>query len=275
MSDPPPQIQFQGAKGMPSIIDVYEVQLGDTLSKIANTFHLSVNDLLQANQQILNPDLIKIGQKINIPGTAQAPASNAISGQPEPYDGIHPAPGTVSMARGNHIHPPLTNAPEQRHFEIYSQLINQFAVGHNPRYLPDNGNTYCNIFAWDVSRAMGAEIPHWVDDAGHIMAPGAAHAREININGGVNWMRSHGVTQLGFHSCTPQQAQDAANKGRLAVVMWKNTGSGHGHVAVVRPGKFSEVGGPNIAQAGRHNFNEGHVVNGFGQLGPLEYFWHD
>ena len=178
------------------------------------------------------------------------------------------------MARANLNHPPLTNAPGQRDPAIYSQLIDQFAVGNNRRYLPDDGGTYCNIFAWDVSRAMGTEIPHWIDSAGNIEAPRAPHAREININGGVNWMRSHGVTQFGFHSCTPQQAQDAANQGKLAVVMWKNTGSGHGHVAVVRPGSVT-TRGPAIAQAGRHNFNEGHVTTGFGQLGPLEYFFHD
>src|ERR1044071_9070254 len=260
---------------MPTITDIYEVQPGDSLSKIAKRFGLSVNDLLQANQQILSPDLIKIGQKINIPGTAPAPPLEPAPGHTETYDGIHPAPGTVSMARANYNHPPLTNAPGKRDPAIYSQLINQFAVGHNPRYLPDNGNTYCNIFAWDVSRAMGAEIPHWVDSDGNIKAPGAPHASEININGGVNWMRNHGVKQFGFHSCTPQEAQDAANHGKLAVVMWKNTGSGHGHIAVVRPGTATPGVGPEIAQAGRHNFNDGHVVLGFGQLGPLEYFWHD
>jgi LysM repeat protein len=259
---------------MPTITDIYEVQPGDTLSKIANKFGLSVNDLMQANQQILDPNLIKVGQKINIPGGAPAVPPAPAPGHAETYDGIHPATGTVSMARANYNHPPLTNLPGERASAIYSQLINQFAVGNNPRYLPDNGNTYCNIFAWDVSRAMGAEIPHWIDSSGNIAAPSAPHASEININGGVNWMRSHGVSQFGWKSCTEQQAQAAANAGKLAVVMWKNTGSGHGHVAVVRPGSITAVGAA-IAQAGRHNFNEGHVQNGFGQLGPLEFFSHD
>jgi hypothetical protein len=121
---------------------------------------------------------------------------------------------------------------------------------------------------------MGAEIPHWIDSSGNVAVPFASHASEININGGVNWMRNHGVNQFGFKSCSPQQAQEAANQGKLAVVMWKNTGSGHGHVAVVRPGSVTNAG-PAIAQAGRHNFNEGHVQNGFGHLTPLEFFSHD
>ena len=259
---------------MPIITDIYEVQPGDTLSKIANKTGVSVDAILHANQQILDPNLIKVGQKINIPSTAPTPAPTPAPGHPEAYDGIHPAPGTVSILRANYNHPPLTNPPGERDAAIYSQLINQFAVGHNPRYLPGDGNTYCNIFAWDVSRAMGTEIPHWVDASGHIAAPGAPHASEININGGVNWMRSHGVTQFGWKSCSAQQAQDAANQGKLSVVMWKNTGAGHGHVAVVRPGSVSDRG-PEIAQAGRHNFNDAHVRDGFGQLGPLEYFSHD
>lgn len=259
---------------MPSITDIYEIEPGDTLSKIAAHFGISVQDLLHANQQIQNPNLVKVGQKLNIPSTAPSPPPAPAPGHTETYDGINPAPGTVNTNRADYNHPPLTNAPGQRDRAIYAQLINQFAVGHNPRYLPGDGNTYCNIFAWDVSRAMGAEIPHWIDGSGNIAAPFAPHASEININGGVNWMRNQGRNQFGWKSCTPQEAQDAANTGRVAVVMWKNTGSGHGHVAVVRPGSTND-GGPEIAQAGRHNFNEGHVSIGFGHLGPLEYFSHD
>ena len=259
---------------MPQITDIYEVQPGDSLSAIANKFGLTLQDLLDANQQIQNPNLIKVGQKINIPSTDPGPAPVPAPGHSETYDGVDPAPGTVSMNRSNFITPPLTNSPGQRDPAIYSQLIDQFAVGFNPRYLPGNGNTYCNIFAWDVSRAMGAEIAHWVDPSGNIAAPFAPHANEININGGVNWMNDHGVNQFGWKHSTPQQAQDAANQGKLAVVMWKNTGSGHGHIAVIRPGSVNN-GGPEIAQAGRHNFNDGHVVNGFGQLSPLQYFSHD
>lgn len=259
---------------MPQIVDTYEIKPGDTLSAIATKFGLTLQALLHANQQIQNPNLIKVGQKINIPGTAPPPPVAPAPGHTDSYDGVHPAPGTVSTNRANYIHPPLTNAPEQRDPAIYSQLINQFAVAFNPRYLPGNGNTYCNIFVWDVSRAMGAEIPHWVDSSGNIAGPFMPHASEININGGVNWMNEHGMVQFGWKSCTPQQAQDAANQGRIAVVMWKNPTGGHGHTAVVKPGSVNS-GGPEIAQAGRHNFNDGHVVNGFGNLSPLQYFWHD
>src|SRR6267154_4927968 len=99
---------------MPEIVDTHEVQPGDTLSKIAASFGISVADLLAANQQITNRDVIRVGQKINIPGTTPAPAVTPAPGHAEVYDGHHPAPGTTSTARALYSHPPLTNAPGQR-----------------------------------------------------------------------------------------------------------------------------------------------------------------
>jgi LysM repeat protein len=260
---------------MPQLADTYEIRPGDTMSGIANRFGITLQKLLEANQQIHNPNLITVGQKINIPSTAPTPPPIIPApGHAAIYDGVHPAPGTVSTNRSNYINPPLTNLPGQRDPAVYSQLIDQFAVQFNPRYLAGRGNTYCNIFVWDVSRAMGAEIAHWIDSSGNIAVPFAPHANEININGGVNWMNDHGVTQRGWKVTTAPEAQNAANQGLLAVVMWKNPTGGHGHTAVVRPGSINDKG-PVIAQAGRHNFNEGHVVNGFGNLPHLQYFWHD
>lgn len=87
-------------------------------------------------------------------------------------------------------------------------------------------------------------------------------------------LQNHGVEDHGWQSVTAQQAQDAANDGRLAVVLWKNQTGGHGHTAVVRPGELTTKGAA-IAQAGAHNFNLGHVVNGFGSISSLLYFCHD
>src|SRR5260221_2432086 len=200
---------------MREMVDTNEVQTGETLSKIAASFGISVGDLLAANQQITNRDVIRVGQKINIPGTTPAPAVTPAPGHAA-YDGHHPAPGTTSTARALYSHPPLTNAPGQRDSAVYSQLIDQFAVRDNPRFLAGQGKTYCNIFVWDVTGAMGAEVPHWVDAGGNIAVPGAPGAFEININAGVTWMKNHGMSQNGWQSVTPAQAQDAANQGKKA-----------------------------------------------------------
>jgi hypothetical protein len=259
---------------MPELQDTYEVKPGDTLSKIAQHFGIGLSDLLKANQQITNPNLIVVGQKINIPSSGAEPHNTAADGHGEVYDGIHPAPATISTNRANYVNAPLTNAPGQRDPNTYSQVINQFAVGNNPRYKPGHGDTFCNIFVWDVSRAMGAEVAHWVDAHGGIAAPFVPGAHEININGGVDWMKTHGVEEHGWKSVSSAEAQAAANQGRLAVVLWKNMTGGHGHTAIIRPGELTAAG-PASAQAGAHNFNLGHVVNGFGSHSGLLYFSHD
>lgn len=259
---------------MPELQDTYDVKPGDTLSAIAQRFNLSLAELLKANQQIQNPNLIVVGEKINIPSGEPEPANTAATGHGVVYDGIHPAPGTISTNRANFVTPPLTNSSDARNSATYSQVINQFAVGNNPRYKPGDGKTYCNIFVWDVSRAMGAEVPHWVDNHGRIVAPFTSGAHEININGGVDWMKNHGLEDHAWRSVSAAEAQEAANQGLLAVVMWKNMTGGHGHTAVVRPGQLTAKGAA-IAQAGAHNFNLGHVINGFGSHSSLLYFCHD
>lgn len=45
----------------------YTVQRGDTMWKIAVRYQIGVSELIQANPQIKNPNLIYPGQKINIP----------------------------------------------------------------------------------------------------------------------------------------------------------------------------------------------------------------
>ena len=46
---------------------VYRVVTGDTLTKISQSFGLSLNELLEINPQIENPDLIHEGEPINVP----------------------------------------------------------------------------------------------------------------------------------------------------------------------------------------------------------------
>ena len=49
----------------------YTVKKGDTLSAIAKKYNTTVDALLKANPQITNPNLIKVGQVIKIPGTPE------------------------------------------------------------------------------------------------------------------------------------------------------------------------------------------------------------
>lgn len=68
--------------GKPS--NVYTVKSGDTLSKIAETKHTSVGDIMRANPgQIGNRNLIYPGQKLIIPLTAKEPSVNKPTRQPQ------------------------------------------------------------------------------------------------------------------------------------------------------------------------------------------------
>ena len=75
------------------------VQFGDMLSSIAVRYGISLQQLIQANPQVLNPDLIYPGDQIQLPGAdgqgAGSPAafaSQPVSTNPE-VDGIQPAVG--------------------------------------------------------------------------------------------------------------------------------------------------------------------------------------
>lgn len=260
------------------VAEIYIIKPGDTLSKIAQNKHVTVAQLIDANPQISNPNRIVIGEAIKIPTTDAAPGTQpapaAAPGHAVVYDGIHPAPGTTTSAKASYNHPPLTNDAAHRNANAYAQVINQFAVNHNGRYRRDGNGTYCNIFVWDVTRAMNCEIPHWVDRTGDTAVPRAGGAREININAGLDWMEDFGIPHHGWQEVSAQTAQNHANQGRPAVAMWKNRmPGGHGHTAMIRPGSINNRG-PATAQAGSINFNQGHMSDGFGDHVP-RYFIHN
>ena len=187
------------------------------------------------------------------------------------YDGTRAARGTTNTRAWIPIDAPLQNQPGQRDPHRYDQVLNQFGVGSNPRYRPRGGNTYCNIFVWDATRAMGAEIPHWVDQRGRPARVGAPGAWEMDANDTDRWLNNQGAA-AGWRKVSASEAQRHANSGAPAVVSWRNPG-GIGHIGMVRPGAIN-ARGPALAQAGSRNFNDGHVADGFGRR-RVSYWIHD
>jgi hypothetical protein len=167
--------------------------------------------------------------------------------------------------------------PEDWQTATYNKIIDQFQVATENRYLPKNNLTYCNIFVWDVTSAMGREIPHWVNkDSGEPVAYGSSQfnqlykqgkVQELNANMTFEWLAKHGG-QYGWKQVTGEEAQAAANQGIPAVAVWKNpNASASGHIAVVRPfdaGKPTGKNGIYIAQAGASNFAYNDIGMGFG-----------
>lgn len=160
--------------------------------------------------------------------------------------------------------------------ERYDTIIDQFAVEANQRYRRNaqgRGETYCNIFVWDVTRAMGAEIPHWVTDGGEPMSP--THGLETNTNAAIGWLHAHG-RRHGWREMRMDEAQAHANRGAPAVAVWRND-PGIGHMAIVRPGAATEDGPP-LADAGETNHGRtraAHVFTTGWRRDDLAYFAHD
>jgi predicted chitinase/LysM repeat protein len=269
----------------------HTISSGETLSSIARRYHSTVDAIAKANN-IQNPNVIVTGRQLAIPDGFEArprPSSGPQAGDgfqaqsaqaaaapgsiPSPasgqYDGTHAAPGTTNTQAWIPVNAPLQGSPSNRNAATYADVIDQFAVGSNPRYARRDGNTYCNIFAWDVTKAMGAEIPHWVDGAGN--PTGVGQGRELDANGGHLWLQNHG-SKHGWREVSAEEAQRMANQGHPTVASWHNPG-GIGHIAVVRPGEING-NGPAIAQAGSRNFNDGHVRDSFGNAN-VKYFVND
>jgi hypothetical protein len=88
------------------------------------------------------------------PAPTPTPAPSSAAPGPRPgatYDGKSPAPGTVETRRSFPTSPPVRGDASQRSAPLYDDILNQFAVGVNPRYAHRSGATFCNIFVWDVT----------------------------------------------------------------------------------------------------------------------------
>ena len=162
-------------------------------------------------------------------------------------------------------------------------------VEDSERYQRDSGGTYCNIYAYDLIRAMGAYIPRvfWYDAALKRINDGAtvvtveewerlgAEAREthiapvyaetvyeINTNTMTGWMDDHGSDFGWMKASSMTEAQDMANSGHPVFILAGSTrGSGHITVVLAEDGTHTalrdedsgEVLQPLQSQAGANN----------------------
>lgn len=166
----------------------------------------------------------------------------------------------------------IFSAPGYRSRFDLIRVIEQFDVSTSGRYkVRDTSgdgkpDTFCNIFASDVARAMGVVLPHEVLDSGDPAEP--LHGRELSANATIRWLRQHGP-RFSWRQCTEAEARAAADLGRFVVATWLNV-AGSGHIAVLRP---VESGRTMIAQAGRTCFAKGTLAQGFGGHSFECEFW--
>ena len=158
-------------------------------------------------------------------------------------------------------------------------MIAQFKVETAERYRPyRDGFTYCNIFMWDVTSAMGAEIPHYTDpNTGEPRYhPDVKGAKSMNARAIDAWLKTHGP-DYGWREVDAETAQRYANEGKPAVT----TSGNIDHVQVVCPSKdgtFDPIRGVTIAQAGRIVTSYTHISSTYSAntlKNNISYFVHD
>lgn len=139
----------------------------------------------------------------------------------------------------------------ERRASRYLLSVQQFHVGTNPRYAPREGLTFCNIFVWDWTRAVLAEIPHWFDIHGNRMEPHARGALEMRARHMVLWLRTEPGARHGWRSVDQEHARAGVLEGLPTLATWENPdASRSSHVVVVLPPSSSDA--PlQVAQAGR------------------------
>jgi hypothetical protein len=175
-------------------------------------------------------------------------------------------------------YPDFTNGTDNRNPVSYKQALAQFDVANNPRYTPRDVtgtghiDTFCNIFLWDGSRALGCEIPHFEffygkDSGGKVFLTG----REFNANAVAAWFATAAAPLAGWHEASVDDAAAHVNKGGPTVIIWNNPG-GIGHVAWMLPSLV--VGILRSAQAGGVNFFDDDYRKGFGNA-AVKFYVHE
>ncbi|MCL2671161.1 MAG: SH3 domain-containing protein [Clostridiales bacterium] len=205
------------------------------------------------------------------------------------------SPNASVISRALTNNPALHNLPGARGPVAYNEIIDQFQVETNTRFLPGGGFTYCNIYCWDVMTAMRVHFPHWLKPDGktpYLPAVGESYAAvlalgcyEVNANTYYNWVETNGAA-YGWVEVDPTVAQVRANNGFPTITTWKNPTGGSGHVQVVRPeavtvkyaGATGATGGAIVSQAGSNNYNLGPAGRAYGANFPrdgFKYYTHD
>ena len=163
-----------------------------------------------------------------------------------------------------------------RNAQNYNKIIDQFNVETNKRYKISGKSTWCNIYAWDVMRAMNVPFSHWVYKGTPLTFNEARKLKgvdECNVSKHLSWLNTYG-TKYNWRKISASEAQKRANKGYPTLVL-DSKGT---HIAVVRPETSTwkyKSNNPIISQAGKYNVKYGYAKKYFGSDKTLVYWTHD
>lgn len=142
-------------------------------------------------------------------------------------------------------------------------------------YTNANLHTHCSAFAAAAAEKLGVYLLHPPEHSAFLLA-----------NAQQDWLRGEGTNEGWQPVKSVIEAQQLANEGQLVVVTCKNPDSTRpGHIAIVRPSAKSDKAilaeGPEIIQAGAHNYTHATTSQGFkNHRGAFEnhellYFYHE
>ena len=126
---------------------------------------------------------------------------------------------------------------------------------------PEHGtgkHTHCSAFVAAMAKRLGIYILRPPD-----------HSQVLLANAQYEWLDADGP-KMGWRRLNDAgEAQAAANRGQLVLVAYRNHHDDKpGHIAIVRPSEKSEQQlrdeGPEITQAGGHNYRDTNMRVGFG-----------
>lgn len=195
----------------------------------------------------------------------------------------------LPVNRAMPVTPSFISRAGERDTATLDAVLNQFKVETALRYHPLLNRTFCNIFAWDATSAMNAEIPHWIDkrtqmpytyDPALTYNENARLANEVRVNTLYDWMQSHS-SAIGYREVAEEEARRAANSGKPAVGIWKNPDPKRsGHIVVLRPFDPDKGGDPNrtfIAQAGSNTHNYASIDKVFksDKMKTVKFYVHE
>ncbi len=139
----------------------------------------------------------------------------------------------------------------------------------------DNGShTHCSALAASACERLGI----------YILRP-PEHKATLLASAQYDWLMSEGKAKGWEPVESGWEAQKQANKGRIVVAVYKEENPKPGHIAMIRPSETTEQQvreeGPRIIQAGRTNYIDGSLKEGFKnhtgafEQGKIKFFAHD
>lgn len=172
------------------------------------------------------------------------------------------APAWLSPDISLVLSPPLVNTDTERDDRELVALVNQFDVEFAERYqireIEGKRATFCNVYVSDLTHALCAPIPHWLDGRWQLVGDNA------------EWLRK---PENGWTPALPKAAQTLADTGHPSVVVYDPADKAHGHIALLVPSNGQN--GVWITQAGARNYRRCPLMAGFGKFADsVQFFTH-